>query len=319
MTMGIANGPNYSNRQIGSQAPGSRFIPEVWSTKLVTKLYEATVLGDIANTDYEGEISAYGDKVYIRTVPDITISDYNKGQDLTYETPESDSVELRIDRGKFFAFGVDSVDKFQSDLDLLNDWSRDASEQMKLAIDRDVLGSIYGDADAANQGAAAGKLSGDINLGATGAPVGLTADNVIDYIVDLGTVLDEQNVPEEGRWLVLPSWMNGLIKKSDIKDASMMGDGTSALRNGRIGMIDRFTCYRSNLVAQSTETGGSSSVKASHIVAGHKMALTFASQMTEMDTMKNPKRFGELVRGLNVFGFEVIKPEALATLYAYKA
>lgn len=314
MSLPIANGPNYSNRANSGQQPSSRFIPEVWSSKLITKFYEATVLAAISNTDYEGEITAYGDKVYIRATPDIAIYDYEKGKDLSYDTPESEGSELLIDKGKYFNFTADDVDAYQSDLQLLDDWSSDASEQMKIAIDRDVLGSIYGDVAATNQGAAAGKLSGSFDLGAAGAPVALTKDNILDYIVDLGTVLGEQDVPEEGRWLLLPSWATGLVKKSDLKDASLAGDGTSIFRNGRLGMLDRFTVYRSNLLAWDMED----TKKAFHIMAGHKSGLTFASQMTKMETLRNPKRFGDLVRGLNVYGYEVIKDESIAHLYATK-
>lgn len=311
MGVPIANGPNYTNREVSGKAPESRFIREIWSSKLLTKFYSATVLAAISNTDYEGEITSYGDKVIIRTTPDIEVHDYEKGKDLVYDEPESESTELRIDRGKFFNFKVDSVDKYQSDLALIDDWSDDASEKMKIAIDRDVLGSVYADVSAENQGTAAGKISGSFNLGEAGAPISLTKENIVDEIVNWGTVLDEQDVPEEGRWLCLPSWAVGKVKKSDLKDASLSGDGTSMLRNGRIGMIDRFTVYRSNLMDYSDEAG----TKAFHIVGGHKSALSFASQMTEMETLPNPRRFGQLVRGLNVYGFDVLKDEAMFHAY----
>lgn len=314
MSLPIADGANYSNREVSGNAPGSRFIPEIWSSKLNVKFYEATVLAAISNTDYEGEISAYGDKVYIRTIPTIQVYDYEKGKDLTYDTPESESVELLIDKGKHFNFTCDDVDKHQADLNLMDMWSNDASEQMKIAIDSDVLGTIYGDVAAENQGATAGKISGNINLGVAGTPVSITKDNIIDYIIDCGTVLDEQNVPEEGRFIVLPAWANAMIKKSDLKDASLAGDGTSIARNGRVGMIDRFTVYNSNLLDKTDETG----TNAFHMIAGHKSGLTFASQMTKMETLRNPKRFGDLMRGLNVYGYEVIKPESLVHLYGVK-
>ena len=314
MNLPIANGPNYSNRAVSGKSPASRFIPEIWSSKLLVKFYEATILAAISNTDYEGEITSYGDKVYIRTTPDIQIYDYEKGKDLSYDQPESDSVELIIDRGKHFNFTCDDVDAFQADIDKMEDWSQDASEQMKIAIDRDVLSTIYADAAPENQGATAGKITGDFNLGEAGSPVEVTKDNVIDHIVDLGTVLDEQDIPEEGRWLALPSWAVGMIKQSDLKDASLAGDGTSILRNGRVGMIDRFTLYRSNLLDSATETPG----KSFHMMAGHTSALTFASQMTKMETLRNPNRFGDLMRGLNVYGYEVLKPESLVHFYGYK-
>lgn len=314
MGLAITNGPNYSNRTVSAKAADSRFIPELWSSKLNVKFYDSTVLAAISNTDYEGEISAYGDKVHIRTVPTITVYNYTKGKDLTYDTPESTSVELVIDQGKHFNFTCDDVDKAQSDLNMMDMWSNDASEQMKIAIDTDVLGSIYGDVAAENTGATAGKISGNINLGAAAAPLTITSANILDYIIDCGTVLDEQNVPEEGRFIVLPAWACGLIKKSDLKDASITGDGTSIARNGRLGMIDRFQVFKSNLLAKTVETGND----AFHMIAGHKTGLTFASQMTKMETLRNPNRFGDLMRGLNVYGYEVIKPEALVHLYGIK-
>lgn len=314
MGLPINSGPNYSNRTVSAQAADSRFIPELWSSKLVEKFYDATVLAAISNTDYEGEIQDHGDKVIIRTRPDITINDYEKGMTLSYETPESTSTDLLIDKGKYFGFTADDVDRVQSDLALLDEWGTDASEQMKIAIDTDVLGSVYGSVAAENTGATAGKISGDINLGATGTPVALTKDNILDTLVDLGTVLDEQNVPESGRWVILPAWACGLIKKSDLKDASLAGDGTSILRNGRMGMIDRFELFNSNLLA--TTTDGVDNVF--NIMAGHKSGLTFASQMTKMETLRNPNKFGDLVRGLQVYGYKVIKPESIAHLYAKK-
>lgn len=292
----------------------NKFTPELWSPKLVSKFYETTVFGEIASTDYEGEITNHGDKVIIRTRPSITVNKYTKGQDLSYENPESPAVELLIDQGEYFAFTIDNVDKYQSDLGLIDEWSDDASEQMKIAIDTEILTSIYSDVHADNTGANAGTKSSMFDLGAAGAAIGLTKENILDYIVDLGTVLDEQNVPDDGRWLVLPAWACGLIKKSDLKDASLSGDETSIMRNGRIGMIDRFRIYKSNLLDSTTETEG----EAFHMVAGHRAGLTFASQMTEMEDLPNPNQFGTLIRGLQVYGYEVIEPKYLAQLYAYK-
>lgn len=290
------------------------FIPEIWSGKMVEKLYLATVFGEIANTDYEGEIKSQGDTVKIRTVPSITIRDYEIGGTLNYENPTSDSIDLNIDKAKYFAFKVNDVDAYQSDLKLMDSWSEDAGEQMKIALDSDVLSSVYADVAAENAGATAGAISGSYDLGSTGAPVQISKADVIDYIVDCGTVLDEQNVPDTGRWIVIPSWMSGMLKKSDLRDASITGDGVSPMRNGRLGMIDRFTVYKSNNLAITDDAG----TDVTNIIFGHKKALTFASQMTQMEDLKNPNDFGQLVRGLNVYGYEVIDPNAMGHLYAYR-
>ena len=300
----------------GSPSHSGTVTPNrVWSGKLLVKFYEATVFGEIANTEYEGEISSMGDQVEIRTTPDIEIFDYTKGMTLPTQNPEPDVVELKIDKGKGWNFIAHDVDKYQSDYDFIEDWTRDASERLKINVDTDILGAIYADADAANAGATAGARSGAFNMGTTGAPVALTKTNILDYIVDMGSVLDEQNIPESDRWLVLPPAMCGLIKKSDLKDASLSGDDTSILRNGRIGMIDRFMIYNSNLL--STTVDGANTV--TNIIAGHKSALTFASQLLENEVIRAESTFGSKFRGLQVFGYEVIKKTALVHGYAYKA
>ena len=288
----------------GHPAYTGNFIPEIWSGKLIENFYDATVLAAIANTDYEGEIKAHGDTVNIRTTPDITIRDYVKGQTLTVENPDKPKLQLVIDKGEYFAAVEDDVDKVQSDINLMDTWSKDASERMKIKIDQRVLTDMLPGIAAANKGATAGRISANINLGTTAAPVAITKTNVLDYIVDLGTVLDEANCPESDRFVVIPAKMAGMIKKSDLKDAALAGDGVSVLRNGRLGMIDRFTIYMShNLYVSSGKFS---------IIAGHKMGLTFASQMTNMETIRSEVTFGNIIRGLQVYGYKVVKPEALS-------
>lgn len=279
---------------------------------MVEKLYLSTVFGEICNTDYEGEIKNQGDTVKIRTTPSITIRDYEIGGNLNYENPTSEKIDLNIDKAKYFAFKCNDVDAYQSDLKLMDDWSNDAGEQMKIVLDSDVLSTVYAEAAAENSGATAGAISGSYNLGTTGAPVTITKADVIDYIVDCGTVLDEQNVPETDRWILLPSWMCGMLKKSDLRDASITGDSESIVRNGRVGRIDRFTVYKTNNL--STVVDGADNV--TNIIFGHKKAITWASQMTNMEDLANPNDFGRLVRGLNVYGFKVIDDNAIGHLYA---
>ena len=301
------------------------FIPEIWSGKLIEKFYDSTVLGAIANTNYEGEIKSHGDKVTIRTRPTISINAYEADMTLVYERPSSNIVELNIDKGYYFNTILDDVMDTQSDIGMMNLWAQDAAEQMKIQIDTEVLAYIETEIADPNYGATAGRISNNINLGTdaadTDAPLDVVPDgatssqvNVIDLIVDLGTVLDEQNMPEN-RFLVIPTWMAAMIKKSELRDASLAGDGTSMLRNGRLGMVDRFEIYVSNLLPTSATTGGDSH----YIYAGHKNGLTFASQMTKTETLRAESTFGNIMRGLQVYGRKVIDPTAIAVSVARSA
>lgn len=303
VTTSPAGMPNYSGT----------YIPEIWSGKLLVKFYDVCTLAAVSNVDYEGEIKNQGDKVIIRTVPDITIHNHEKNAVLNVDFPTSPTVELEIDRGKYFSFKCDDVDKIQMDISAMDTWSEDAAQQMKIEIETDVYSTLAADAHATNAGAAAGRVSGDINLGETGSPIAITKDNILDKIVDLGVVLDENNIPETQRFLLLPAAYCGLIKKSELRDASITGDGTSVMRNGRLGVIDRFTLYSTNLLPTIPADGG-----CVNLLAGHPAALTFATQLTENESLRSESTFGDIVRGLQVYGFKVIKPEALAAMYATK-
>ena len=299
-----------------NQAPpySGTFIPQIWSGKLIEKFYAATVLSAIANTDYEGEIKNMGDTVHIRTKPTITIGDYQVNMDLVIQRPSSNIVDFTINYAKYFNLALDDVMELQSDINLLSLWSDDAAEQLKIVIDTQTLGLIDVGVDPANKGPTAGKISQVINLGATGAPIAVTPLNIVDSIVDLGNVLDEQNIPETGRWLVIPPWVAALIKKSDLRNASISGDGVSMTRNGRLGMIDRFTLYSSNLLPTAVEGAAT----AFRIFAGHPHGLTFASQITKVETMRSERSFSQLLRGLQVYGFQVLDGIAVTELYAVR-
>jgi len=298
------------------------FIPELWSTKLIEKFYASTVLGAISNTDYEGEIKNKGDKVKIRTKPTITIKDYRADGLLEVERPSSNIIEMLIDKGKYFNLILDDVYEVQSDLNMMNMWSDDAAQQFKIVVDQEVLKSLMGQAATDNKGGTAGKVSHAINLGTTVSapgPLQIVARNpagtagkveIVDLLVRLGQALDEQNIPETGRWVVIPAWIGSQIKMSELRDASLTGDGTSILRNGRLGMVDRFTIYVSNLLPSGAAAGLAAGEWV--IYAGTQHALSFASQINNVETLRSEHTFGQLLRGLQVFGYKVLDGTALA-------
>lgn len=313
--------PIYPTGSTGNNLSATGFIPEIWSGKLIEKFYASTVLAAIANTNYEGEIKNQGDKVRIRTKPTVTIKDYRADGALELERPTGNVIDLLIDKGKYFNTILDDVMEVQSDLNNLSMWSDDAAQQMKIVIDQNVLLGIAGRANAANRGTAAGKISGNINLGVynatTPAPLAVVATSpasgqveVLDVLLRLGQVLDEQNIPEQGRWVVIPTWMATLIKRSELRQAYLSGDAVSILRNGRLGMVDRFTIYVSNLLPYGTAAGLNANEH--RIFAGHSHGLTFASQVSKVETLRSEMTFGTVLRGLQVFGYNVIDGTALA-------
>lgn len=265
------------------------FIPEVFSKLLQAKFYSSSVLPAISNSDYEGEISGQGDKVHIRTVPNVTVADYNGS--ITYADLETSTVELLIDQAKSYAFKIDDVLSAQGDIDMLAEASKDAAESMRIAVETDVLANVV--------------------TGATtiGSQTTITSSNILAQILDIAKELDELNIPEEGRFIVLPPSMVSLLKQSELRQAYLTGDATSPLRNGQVGQVDRFTVYQSNLLY--TPASGTDATY-THVLAGHPKAISFASQFTNTETVRLESTFGDGVRGLKVYGRKVVTPDCLA-------
>ena len=265
------------------------FIPEVFSKLLQAKFYKSSVLPAISNTDYEGEISGQGDKVHIRTVPSVTINDYTGS--ITNADLSTSTVELLIDQAKYYSFKVDDIVSAQADIDMLEAASADAAEGMRIAVETAVLASV---------------ISGATTVESSTTTI--TASNILERILLASKTLDELNIPEEGRYIVMSPEFISLLKQSELRQAYLTGDGTSPLRNGEVGTVDRFTVYQSNMLF--TDTSGATS-GATNVLAGHPKAITFASQFTNSETVRLESTFADAVRGLKVYGSKVVTPDAL--------
>lgn len=269
----------------------------------------------ICNTDYTGEIKNVGDQVIIRRTPTLTVNPYTIGLPITYEVPKADNTFLTIDKANYVAFRVDDIDKAQADIELVNMFADDASERLRIATDKDILGYLSTGAAAANVGATAGALSANINLGVVGTSgVAITATNAVDYIVYMNQVLDEADQSSEGRFLVLPAWYCALLKLGDLRRADVSGDGTGVIRSGLIGQVDRTMIYQSNNLTHATLSGN----ECFYAVAGTKEATSFAMQVSKTDTLQIPDSFGEYWRTLFVYGRKVVQPTGLTVGSFYK-
>lgn len=324
--------PDYSST--GTNA----FIPAIYSALLVKKFYPKTLFSKIANTDYEGDIKEQGDTVNIRTRPTIETFKYKKGMVLPVQNPESAYVTLKIDQGEGFSFALDRVDEFQSDIKLMDVWGEDAAEQMKQVMDRNVLVQIAaagavaeGNAattvsdydssslDFSNYTTAAGAIvNGNTTTKGTTIALGQsdaattanTGDEITALILKYARYLDENNAPEEGRYVVLPTWCSSVLKNMTDNAfglAYATGQNSAGLLTGNIPNLDRFAIHFSNNMSGTSEgaTDGSS------VIFGHKYAMTYATQITESRIIDNPFSFGKMMQGLQVYGADIIKPSLL--------
>jgi hypothetical protein len=273
----------------------NNFIPKVWSVKILVALMKFHIFGSsaCANREYEGEIQDKGSSVKINSVGDITIKDYERNEDIDDpETLNDAGQELLITEAKYFNFAVDDVDKVQSNANVM-------AEAMSRAG--------YGLRDKVDLFIAANHVLVPVSnfVGDDTTPIVPTSGNFYDYLVDLKVKLTEANVPEEGRFCVIPAWGEGLL----LKDSRFVAAGTSTtdsvIRNGKIGRAAGMDIYVSN---NTPNTAGTKY----KVIAGHPMAYTFAEQIVKTKAYQPEKRFADAVKGLHVYGGRLVRPYAWA-------
>ncbi len=278
------------------------FIPEVWSARLLENLHKALVYGQdgVVNRDYEGEIKNVGDTVKINSIGPITIGTYTKNTDITApETLSGDQTLLQITEAKYFNFQVDDIDAAQQKPKIMDAAMREAAYGLRDVADQ-FIASLY-------VGVASGNTIGDDTN-----PVVPTSSDAYDYLVDLGVLLDEDNVPSDGRWVIVPPWFHGLLLKDNRFVASGSSSADQRLRNGQVGEAAGFMVLKSNNVPNDSGTKYK-------IIAGHPMAWAYAEQILKLEAYRPEKRFADAVKGLHVYGAKLVRPSAIAVMTANKS
>ncbi len=279
------------------------FIPTVWAARLLTALEKALIYGqtNVSNRDYEGEIRDAGNTVKIASIGDVSIGDYTKDTDINDPEVLTDSDQsLLIDQSKYFNFYVDSVDRAQQNVNVMEEAMRRSAWRLRDKADTFLAGKMEVSVPNGNQ------------IGSTGTPKVPTKADAYEYLVDLGVLLDEADTPIDGRFVVVPAWFHGLLLKDDrfVRSGTQRSD--SALANGEVGEAAGFAILKSNNVPNTTGTKYK-------IIAGHSIATAYVEQIVDLQTYKPEKRFGDAVKGLHVYGARVVRPTALAMLIANKA
>lgn len=273
----------------------NNFIPTIWSARLLANLNKALVYGSLVNHDYEGEIKGPGATVTINQVGDITVSDFDKAKGLSEpEQVSTTDLQLVVDQAKSFNFGVHDIDKVQSAVGLMDAAMQRASYALADVQDKYIAG-FYTGVDAAN------------TIGSDTTPIVPTKDDAYDHLVDLGTKLDEANVPSAGRWVVVPAWYYGLL----LKDARFTRN-MATMQTGNTGIVDSFIVYKSNNVPN---TAGAKY----KIIASTNAAISFAQQITEIEAYRPEKNFSDAIKGLSVYGAKLLQPKGIAVLTANKS
>lgn len=299
-----------------TQAGVNKNIPWAFGREYQKKFYKTSPIPLMTNSDFTADIKKQGDKVIIPTIPTITIRDLKVGGTMVMENPESPSIEFNVSRANYFFFGLDKITLKQmlDGKDYMDRCTADAGQQMSTFIGQKFMDDIYNKGAAENRGASAGVETGGLNMGATGTPVVCTPSSILKYIIAAEIVCDEQNLPDDGRFITLPSIARGVLQHSDLKDISLTGDTVTELRHGLLNKpIGKFKVLISNQVNKVTDGAN----LCYNIPFGHVSGIAFATQMTDMvyfDKLETSN--GQAMRGTNVYDWKVVTPKAFGNLYA---
>lgn len=279
------------------------FIPTLWSNELLVSLKKSLIFGQpgVANRDYEGEIRAHGDTVKINAIGPVTIGNYTKNADISSpEELEDAQTVLEITEQKYFNFQVDDIDRVQQTPQVMSQAMRESAYGLRNVADT-FLATLLANASTTSN-----------TIGTTSSPESLSnAEDAYEHLVDLKVMLDMANVPDTGRWAIIPPWFLGAMLKDDRFNSSLESVGPGALLNGLVGRAAGFDIMTSNNLVH--EDDGSSG-KYYYIHTGTSMALSFAEQIVQVEAYRPEKRFADAVKGLHVYGGKVVRPEALASL-----
>ena len=291
--MAISQSAGYDN------LPSGNWLPAIYSQKVQKFFRTASVVEDITNTDYAGEIENYGDTVNIIKEPTISVSSYTRGGQINIQNLADDQLQLVVDQANAFAFKVDDIEERQAHVNWEALATSSGAYALKDSYDENVIAAMV---------SGAGTTVGSDGSG-TDTGFGSSETDPTDILANAAKRMHAADVPTDNRWFLgTPEFYEQLGQASaKLMDASVTGDGTSPLRNGSVlnGLVNGFKLYMTNNFAASSTSNYYK------VLYGHMSSTATANAIAKTEVVRDPDSFADIVRGLHVFGRKVLRSEAL--------
>jgi hypothetical protein len=291
--MAIGKAGGYNN------LPSGNWLPAIYSQKVQKFFRTASVIEDITNTDYAGEIENFGDTVNIIKEPSISVNSYTRGGHIAIQNLADDQLQLVVDQANAFAFKVDDIEERQSHVN----WEALATSSGAYALKDSYDGNVI-----AAMVSGAGTTVGSDGSG-TDTGFGTSEEDPANILANAAKRMHGADVPTDNRWFLgTPEFYEQLGNSSaKLMDASVTGDGKSPLRNGNVleGQVNGFKLYMTNNFAASTTSNYYK------VLYGHMSSTATANAIAKTEVVRDPDSFADIVRGLHVFGRKVLRSTAL--------
>lgn len=308
--MGIAAASGYP------QYSGNLITP-IFRMQLLERWYCSTLYSDISSTEYTGELNSGGDEIIFWREPKVQVRKYVKNQPIQHDTIDGEPVKMVIDQAYNFSIKMNKIDEQQ--IQNFDTWKaaflKSAGIELARVIDPVLLTEMYTSAASTNQGTTAGVQSANINLGVAGAPLVITAANIVSTLALVHQVLDEACAPKEGRFVTLPPAGMTALRNSDLQKAYLTALNWSPMINGRIPeTVMGFTILESMYIPRVVDS--TVNKLSYHLVAGVKMATAFAATIEDSRVITDKDDWANYYQGLSVFGFKTLYGDGLVHVYA---
>jgi uncharacterized protein (DUF1684 family) len=287
--------------------PNGSWSPVIYSKKAIDYFRIASVVNEVTNTDYAGELKGMGDTVKIMKAPRATVRTLERGTRIDFQDVSDEDLSLVVDKANYFAFKVDDIETLLSHIGWEGLMRESGTYELANKFDNEVL--TYMQANATTNSA----------LGSDGSPktIGYGAGNdftPLDLLGRMARLMDENDVPADSRYAVVsPAFVEQLGREDGkLIEVQVTGDAESIVRQRKLATsrpIHGFTLFKTNNSPTSTN---SSNVT---VVAGHKSAVATASVITEVEKQRGIDFFGDAIKGMNLYGRKVLRPEALFTAF----
>lgn len=303
--------PGYNN------LPNGNFVPTIFSKNVLRAFRKTSVVPEITNTDYYGEISGFGDTVNVLIEPEVVVQPYQRGTQTTPTPLVDNQIQLTINQGDYFEFLVDDIEVRQSHVDWMSLATDRAAYSLRDAYDQNVLTFM-----SANAG---------VTIGATGSPqvirngAALGEFTPLNFLNSLDRRMNEANIPLQDRWFVGDPRFFEMLKAEDSRLASVNFSGLDKTTSitGQTSALEVFPFKLSNFKLYSSNNlqtvgNGSGGVGANNYVtllAGHKSAVASANQIAKTETLRSQTSFADVTRGLHVYGRAIVRASALFRIY----
>ena len=264
--------------------PNGNFSPVIYSKKVQSAFRKTSIIEDITNSDYFGEISNFGDTVRIIKEPEITVQEYARGTQVTPQDLDDEDFTLVVDKANYFAFKIDDIEEAHSHVNFESMATDRAGYRLKDQFDQEILGYMSGFKQSAlNTVAGTARVAADksgtdpVSVAADGLLAsmlisrasfvsgGATTDSIathpdgstgeatpLEILNRMARLLDQQNVDRDNRWVVVDPVFAEQLNDENSKllnnDFAGGQNANDILRNGRIisGLIRGFRVYLSN-------------------------------------------------------------------------